>query len=150
MWWWGNKWVQLVDKTVAKYNFNLINSIEGILRETGLLYVWNSRNFTSSHFLKTSIKRILIDQFYQTWTATQTDSSKAKYYKIYKEKPFMDPYLLELPINLRIWLTRFKTSNHGLPIETGRWSKIDKDKRICKLCNISIGYEFHFILACPF
>ena len=115
-----------------KYNFNLLNSFEGILRDTGFFYVWSSQNFNSPHYLKSSIKRVLIDQFYQLWTAAQNDSSKAQYYKIYKEKPCMEPYLLDLPINLRIWLTRFKTANHRLPIETGRWNKVDKNKRLCK------------------
>ena len=133
-----------------RYKFSFISSIEGILQETGSFYIWSSQIITSPRSLKLSIKRVLIDQFYQSWTASQNQSSKAEFYKIYKDKPHLDRYLIELPLNLRIWLTRFKTTNHRLPIETGRWSKIDRDNRLCKLCNISIGNEYHFLLVCPF
>ena len=131
------------------YKFKFIDSIVNILLETGYHYVWLSQNFSNKISLLNSIKRVLTDQFYQNWNASLNESSKALYYKLFKEKPSMDLYILELPINLRIWTTRFKIANHRLPIETGRWRNLDKDKRICTLCNNSIGDEYHFLLVCP-
>ena len=41
-------------------------------------------------------------------------------------------------------------STHKLEIETGRYKNIDKEKRVCKVCNLSkIESEEHFLLECP-
>jgi hypothetical protein len=45
----------------------------------------------------------------------------------------------------------FRTTNHKLPIETGRWNGIDRENRQCLKCNSrSIGDEFHYIMECHF
>ena len=41
----------------------------------------------------------------------------------------------------RIWITKFRTSNLHLPIETGRWYNIPRAERICHLCKETIGDE---------
>ena len=44
---------------------------------------------------------------------------------------------------------RFRTLNHKLPIESGRWQNADRNMRICKLCDKNEnGDEFHYILEC--
>ena len=36
-----------------------------------------------------------------------------------------------------------------MPIETGRYSKIDRNLRFCTLCNVNkIGDEYHLIFEC--
>jgi hypothetical protein len=46
-------------------------------------------------------------------------------------------------------LCKFRTTNHKLPIETGRWNNIDRVNRICTKCNnITIGDEYHYIIEC--
>jgi hypothetical protein len=45
-------------------------------------------------------------------------------------------------------LARFRTSNHKLPIETGGWNNIPRDKKICHLCGIEMGDEYHYIMKC--
>ena len=38
---------------------------------------------------------------------------------------------------------------HYLPIETGRWQNLDREKRYCNLCNCSkLGDEYHYIFEC--
>ena len=49
--------------------------------------------------------------------------------------------------NARI-LCKFRTGNVKLPIETGRWFNIERDDRICHLCNSDVGDEFHYIFNC--
>ena len=40
---------------------------------------------------------------------------------------------------------RFRTTNHYLPIETGRW----RENRYCNLCNCQkLGDEYHYVLEC--
>ena len=49
----------------------------------------------------------------------------------------------------RTILLKFRTTNHRLPVETGRWINISHNDRSCVLCNTSkITDEFHYILKC--
>ena len=60
-------------------------------------------------------------------------------------------YLTNLPHNLRVSLSKIRTCNHRLPIETGRYTrrKVPRENRICTKCNSGqVGDEYHFILTC--
>ena len=49
----------------------------------------------------------------------------------------------------RITLCKFRTCNHRLPIEIGRWQNVDRSDRISHICQTAeIGDEFHYILQC--
>ena len=46
---------------------------------------------------------------------------------------------------------KLRTSNQKLPIECGRWQNIERNRRLCKLCQKQkIGDKFHYIMECPF
>ena len=48
-------------------------------------------------------------------------------------------------------MVRFRTGNHKMPIETGRWLNIELSNRKCELCDKdTIGDEFHYLLECTF
>ena len=50
-----------------------------------------------------------------------------------------------------IILCKFRTTNHILPIELVRWQNIERNNRICLLCDTNdIGDEFHYILQCRY
>ena len=66
------------------------------------------------------LKRTIKDQYIQQWNATLISSSKATFYRTIKKSFHLEPYLDLLPPKYRILITRFRTSNHRLPIETGR------------------------------
>ena len=59
-------------------------------------------------------------------------------------------YLIDLPDALKYIVCKFSTVNHNLPIETGRYTRIQKNERVCKMCNSGQlgGDEFHFCLEC--
>ena len=72
-------------------------------------------------------------------------------YKHVKSVFEVEHYLTKLPFNLRLALSRIRTSNHKLPIETGRYGykHVLRNKRICHKCESGqIGDEYHFILDC--
>ena len=48
-----------------------------------------------------------------------------------------------LPEKIWIIILKFRTSNHCLPGETGRWNDIFTEDRISSLCKYYIGDEFH-------
>jgi hypothetical protein len=44
---------------------------------------------------------------------------------------------------------KFRTTNHRLPVETGRWFNAPYDERLCVLCNAGkIADEYHYLLEC--
>jgi hypothetical protein len=48
-------------------------------------------------------------------------------------------------------LSKFRTTNHKLPVENGRWKNIARENRICPLCNNGeIGDEFHYLFKCQY
>ena len=53
-----------------------------------------------------------------------------------------------IPEFKRIALTRFRTSSHRLRIETGRWSRILRERRICDCGLAEVQDEAHVIQTC--
>ena len=48
---------------------------------------------------------------------------------------------------LRIAFTRLRTSSHRLKVETGRWSRIPREQRLCT-CGMGVQTEEHVLLEC--
>ena len=44
-------------------------------------------------------------------------------------------YLTDLPDALKYIVCKFRTVNHKLPIETGRYTRIPRNDRTCKMCD---------------
>lgn len=60
-----------------------------------------------------------------------------------------EDYLDIIPEGLRITMCQFRTTNHRLPIETGRWNNTDLKDRKCPFCdNYQLGDEFHYLFEC--
>jgi hypothetical protein len=77
------------------------------------------------------------------------NSSKGLCYKLYKKKIEFEPNLDILTYKNKITFCKFRTGNHRLPIETGRWHGIDHGNRLCNICtDAEIGDECHYILQC--
>ena len=63
----------------------------------------------------------------------------------------MEKYLIELPKTIFLPFVKFRTTNHKLIIETGRWRNIAISDRKCKSYkNNSLGDEFHYLFECSF
>ena len=43
-------------------------------------------------------------------------------------------YLIDLPDALGYIVCKFRTVNHKLPMETCRYTRIPRNKRVCKMC----------------
>ena len=52
-----------------------------------------------------------------------------------------------LPENLAKRFLAFRTRNHRLPVEVGRWTGINLHERKCTFCNSDIGDEYHYLLV---
>ena len=55
-----------------------------------------------------------------------------------------------LPETLVYPLIKFRTLNHKLPIQRGRFLNIPHEERVCSKCDShDLGDEFHCVLVCP-
>ena len=127
-----------------------LNNVKCILDECGMSDVFYHPHMYEYHWLVSTVFQRLSDQFIQKWQADQTASHKGTFYLTLKPLFGPETYIY-LPEKLSIPLIKFRTSNHFLPVETGRWSNISYDNRKCTLCNFQcIGNEYHYLLVCPY
>lgn len=128
----------------SKY-FQWINCIKHVLNDTGFSGVWNTQTFFNRIWLTKAIKQKLSDVFIGEWyQCVENDNN----YKLFKASFGFENYLTKLPSKSLYHLIKFRTRNHKLPIETGRWRKISLSNRTCNLCKQDIGDEFHYLLSC--
>ena len=79
------------------------------------------------------------------------NSSKCLNYRTYKTEFGFEKYLVTLPYDLAHVLCKFRCGSHILPIACGRVFGIDRDERLCELCDHSeLGDEFHYRCNCTF
>lgn len=115
----------------------------------GFSNVWSEQNAVNVKWLSAIVKQRLQDQYIQKWSSEIHNSSKGQIYKIFKKNFSYENYINLLPHKLRKIFMKFRTANHHLPVETGRWSNIPLNQRVCKLCNTGqIADKFHYILEC--
>ena len=128
-----------------------LSFIRSILNDCGLSYVQNEHLVTgfNEKWLNLTVKQTLSDQHLQNIISDIDSSSKASCYKIFKDNIEFEEYLDILCEKDRHTLCKFRTTNHRLIIETGRWHKIERSDRVCNLCNQGlVGDEFHYLLEC--
>ena len=100
-----------------------------ILNSCGLSYIWIKQNFRGVNLLKSFIKENLKNQFVQDWDTVVNCLPKCINYRIFKTNFGLENYMLSLPRDLRIVFAKIRTCNHRLPVETGRWTNIDRKIR---------------------
>ena len=57
-------------------------------------------------------------------------------------------YILDTNTTLRANIAKLRLSDHKLESETGRYSKILRCQRICRLCHTGVEDPGHFLLSC--
>ena len=100
--------------------------------------------------IKNKSKKALKD-FYVSLYKDKLDkidnSSKLYLYSKLKTDFDQSDYLKLNNYNSRKLLTKFRISDHNLEVELGRYKKIPREQRTCKVCNI-LEDKFHFLLNC--
>ena len=133
----------------GRYDFKWLDFLKKILNDTGFSYLWECQLPISSTDIKSELKQRLIDQFCQGLFAEMENYSRGKFYATIKNSLCIEKYLLNLNIPDRIVLCRFRCSNFKIPVETGRWSNIPRNERICNLCDMNVvGDEYHYLFKC--
>lgn len=151
-------WTQLLTGKQTKYCVILykllltkcFNSGITIFDECGMSNVFASQYFPNINWLVKSIKQRMLDEFLQNWQSSCNNSTKAFNYRLIVDFDFnCQTYLLSsLPFKRLNFLIKLRTSNHKLPVETGRWNDTPYANRNCTLCKSDLGDEYHYIMVC--
>lgn len=139
----------LNDSEINMYTYKWINYIKETLQSVGRNDIWISQQVNNAKGLKLKISEILKNQEMQLWHERLEGSSKGIIYRIFKHNIKFESYLTLIPESYYIPILKFRTSNHKLPVETGRWENVQHSERKCLLCNADkIGDEFHYLFEC--
>ena len=138
------------DNNITYNGMNWAHHVKSIFDKIGMSYVWNNQLNNNTPNVKLIIQRIL-DIYKQSWYTNINNSNKLDYYSKYKHSFVHEKYINCIFDNkFRISLTKFRLSSHDLAIETGRYTNIPRDQRICLQCNMNmVESEYHFLLVCP-
>ena len=78
-------------------------------------------------------------------------SSKGKQYLMFKDNLNFEKYLINVSKFYYSKIIKYRTGNHRLPVETGRWDDIPLNERKCKICTKDdFGDEYHYLFTCDF
>ena len=133
------------------YKSPWIEFVKRKLDELGLSYMWVNQNVGDYNQFKSLIKQRMLDQHLQTWKSKVDASSKCTFYRSIKISFELEKYLTSLPKTLQQSVTRFRVSNHKLPVELLRHSGMPREKRLCNKCEKQeLGDEIHYIYHCSF
>ena len=139
------------DTDNGKYEHKWIKYIREILHSVGRSDILAVRDFSNVNVsaMKNSVIRTLKDQYKQKWNSQLEKSSKGQNYKLLKAELAFEIYLTKFPKKIYLPLLKFRTSNHKLPVERGRWENKPYNERVCTICHRNtLGDEFHYILEC--
>ena len=132
------------------YSSPWILKVKNVLDSLGMSDLWINDNFNVEWF-KVAVKLRLKDQYLQSWTAETEGLSYCTIYRLFKNQFGVEKYLCNLSVNDRITLTKFRTSNIAIPINSMRFNNIARKDRKCELCNANeIGDEFHYLMKCEY
>ena len=135
--------------TVDGVNISWINFVHTTLDSLGLSNMWLDQNVNSPNTFRSLVNCRLRDQFIQNWHSTLDNTSKCLNYRIYKQEFAIENYFHILSPDLANILCKFRSVNHKLPIEKGRYQNIERNLRTCNLCSVNVlGDEFHYIFQC--
>jgi hypothetical protein len=101
--------------------------------------------FMSKLLLPTETQPSVLEKFVnESGTKAETYRTlnpELKVHPVYASAEYIDE-------RARIAFTRLRLSSHSLKIETGRWSRIDREERLCG-CGLAVENEEHVLLECP-
>lgn len=149
---------QKFSRQIYNYMFNLpdnnykwLNKIKEILSSVGRYDLWQNQEEIRQRNIHKQIKEALINKFKQSWQDDLMTSNKGQIYYSFKENIELEPYLKLLTKQEYTNLFKFRTANHHLPVETGRYDGTPYNERKCTLCRSDqIGSEQHYLLQCNY
>lgn len=135
--------------TSGHFKSDWLRNIENLLCSLGFSGIWQSQHCNNFSWLRLALKQKLKDLYIQKWLMLlNSSSSSGCNFRLFKTNFECSKYLQLLPENMSKTFLKFRTRNHKLPNETGRWVGIPLPERKCRLCLKGIGDEYHYLLSC--
>ena len=126
---------------------NWVSMLRNMLCNFGFHDVWLAQGVANVNSFVSLFKQRVMDTFIQHWYSRIENSTRASFYNVFTNFGFSD-FLKHVNVKkYRIALTRLLVSSHRLNIETGRWSNIPRNERLCSICN-KLEDEYHFLFEC--
>ncbi len=141
--------IMLSEVTTSSKTYMWITCIENIICKNGFGEIWFFQQYLVK-YMGVNINRRLYDVTLQQIKESCGNSNKGKNYLALKGEWTMEEYIKLLDTKEAINMFKFKTGNHKLPVETGRYNGTEYKNRICHKCSSDIGDEFHYVFKCPF
>ena len=129
-------------------SFKWLDTIRSIFISCGCNGIWDNHPLLNKIWLVKTIKQRLSDLFINEWRTECDEKSSCTFYRIFKTNFGFETYLTSILFKHRKYLIKYRTRNHKLPIEIGRWKKTPRELSLCHLCRKEIGDEFHMLLSC--
>ena len=132
------------------YKSNWIGFIRGILQDCDLLNIWQSHQYQSVDWLKSTVEKKLKDNFMRKWRLELGNMTSCDVYVNFKLNFKLEDYLVHLPLLLRRAVCALRTNNSRLPKVVGRYTNTPREHRYCTLCSSEdlIGDEYHLMFEC--
>ena len=126
--------IMLKEHEKGSYNFKWIRCINDILVAVGRPDLFRTEPVNSPNSVKKDISRTLSDLYIQEWNEKANVSSKGKQYLLFKDNLNFEKYLINVSKFYYSKIIKYRTENHRLPVEAGRWDDIPLNERKCKIC----------------
>ena len=131
------------------YHFKWFEKIKQLLDSCNFGHLWLDQTENKGQF-KRNIFAALDNLEQQKWLNEVNTSNFCHTYRIFKQELNLEQYLIKLPFQHRINLTKFRCKNNKLPINKFRFDNTNVDKS-CQICSSNdIGDEFHYLFDCDF
>ena len=98
---------------------------------------------------KHEINDRIVDQSLQILKSEHESSLKKSNYMHLKTEWKQEQYIESTEYADTICLLKFRTDNHRLPVETGRYQNVEFKDRLCHECKMEVGDKFHYLFSCP-
>ena len=134
-----------------------LNTVQYLLSTINLYAHYENPIWVKDKVFSLLCKKHLRELFIRLWRnhingvdLAPNQTNKMRLYKLFKENFEKEKYLDFInDFQLRKRITKFRCSDHILEVEKGRHRKINYEDRICKICNLGVETEFHFLKVCP-
>ena len=126
---------------------NWIATVEKLLNVLGIHSIENNEKF------KALAKKRCNQKYIEYWehNLTNIDTPRLHFYKNLKSSFGYECYLDIAHFHWRKCISKLRCSIHTLQIEKGRHTKLPRQERLCRLCNLNeIETEDHLLLSCTF
>ena len=125
-----------------------LEQVKNLIEKNGFGNIWTAPQQVNKKWFCLAFKQKLKDTFLQNWESLLSKSSSGTNYRIFKTEFGISNFFNTLSNRQCKYLTAFRTRNHRMPVETGRWQSRPLNERICTLCMTDVGDEYHYILQC--